>query len=145
MEVSGMLSKIFRPLLCILILLLAARPIRQVDAQETREKPGARPYYSLLTEGVLSGPVFPYQFQSIKLRVEIRNLILGHSKAANVPTPTDIVMELREGYVITTINGQKQERTIGDFWSVEKGAALSIESPGQVAVIRAVYLYPSSK
>jgi hypothetical protein len=138
-------SKIFRSLLCVLILLLAAPPIRKVDAQEIKEKPGARPYYSLLTEGMLSGPTFPYQFQSIKLRVEIRNLILGHSKAANVPTPADIVMELREGYVITTVNGQKQERTIGDFWSVEKGAALSIESPGQVAVIRAIYLYPGSK
>lgn len=70
---------------------------------------------------------------------------MGHSKAANVPTPTDIVMELREGAVTTTINGQKQERTLGDFWSVGKGASLSIESPGQVAVIRAVYVYPGSK
>jgi hypothetical protein len=145
MEVSGMRTKIFCPLFCILFLLLAAQPIRQADAQGSGEKPGQQPYYSVLTEGMLSGPVFPYQFQSVKLRVEIRNLIMGHSKASNVPTPTDVVMELREGAVITTINGQKQERTLGDFWTVEKGASLSIESPGQVAVIRAVYLYPGSK
>ena len=137
--------KIFPILLCILILLLTAQPIRQVDAQGAKEKPAQQPYYSLLTEGMLSGPVFPYQFQTVKLRVEIRNLILGHSKAANVPIPTEIVMELREGSVITMINGQRQERTIGDFWSVDKGASLSIESPGQVAVIRAVYLYPGPK
>jgi hypothetical protein len=145
MEVSGMRTKVFSPLLCILFLLLAAQPIHQVDAQSSNEKPSQQPYYSVLTEGMLSGPVFPYQFQSVKLRVEVRNLIMGHSKAANVPTPTDIVMELREGAVTTTINGQKQERTLGDFWSVGKGASLSIESPGQVAVIRAVYVYPGSK
>ncbi len=140
-----MRTKLLSRLLCILFVLLAAQPIRQVDAQSSNEKPGRQPYYSVLTEGMLSGPVFPYQFQSVKLRVEVRNLIMGHSKASNVPTPTDMVMELREGAVTTTINGQKQERTIGDFWSVEKGASLSIESPGQVAVIRAVYLYPGSK
>lgn len=137
--------KVFPFLLCILLLLFAAPPIRQADAQSAKEKSDRQPYYSLITEGMLSGPVFPYQFQSVKLRVEIRNLILGHSKAANVPTPTEIVMELREGSVITTLNGQRQERTIGDFWSVDKGASLSIESPGQVAVIRAVYLYPAPK
>ncbi len=140
-----MISTILRSLLLIVILLLAARPIRMSSAQGAQEKPSPPPYYSLVTQGMLAGPVFPYQFQSAKLRLEIRNLIIGHSKASDVPTPTDILMELRGGAVITTINGQTQERIQGDFWTVDKGSSLAIENQGQAAVIRAVYVYPGSK
>jgi hypothetical protein len=140
-----MISNIFRSFLLIFILLVAALPVRISGGQEAQEKPGAHPYYSLVTQGMLAGPVFPYQFQSAKLRLEIRNLIIGHAKASEVPTPTDMLMELRGGAVITTINGQAQERMQGDFWSVEKGSSLAIENQGQAAVIRAVYVYPGSK
>jgi hypothetical protein len=134
-------SKTFCSFLLALIL-VAAQPVRLSSAQE---KPNSTPYYSLVTQGMLAGPVFPYQFQSAKLRVEVRNLIIGHAKANQVPTPADILMELRGGVVTTTINGQSQERIQGDFWTVEKGASLAIENQGQAAVIRAVYLYPGSK
>ena len=70
---------------------------------------------------------------------------MGRAKASNVPTPADAVMELRGGAVTTIINGQAQERTEGDFWTVEKGSHLDIENKGAVAVIRAVYVYPSGK
>jgi hypothetical protein len=140
-----MISTAIRSLLPVFILLFAAQPIRMSSAQENQEKAGAAPYYSLLTEGMLAGPVFPYEFQSAKLRLEVRNLILGHSKASDVPTPTDILMELRGGAVITTINGQAEERLQGDFWTVERGSKLAIENQGQAAVIRAVYVYPGSK
>ncbi len=138
-------SNIFRSFLLVFILLVAAQPVRISSAQEAQEKPGSPPYYSLVTKGMLAGPVFPYQFQSAKLRLEIRNLIIGHAKANEVPTPTDMLMELRGGAVITTINGQAQERIQGDFWTVEKGSSLAIENQGQAAVIRAVYVYPGSK
>lgn len=140
-----MLSNIFRSLLLIVILLVAAQPVRISGAQGAQEKPGPPPYYSLVTQGMLAGPVFPYQFQSAKLRLEIRNLIIGHAKASEVPTPTDMLMELRGGAVITTINGQAQERIQGDFWTVEKGSSLTIENQAQAAVIRAVYVYPGAK
>lgn len=140
-----MISTASRGLLLVFILLVAAQPVRMSSAQEAQKKPGLPPYYSLVTPGMLAGPVFPYQFRSAKLRLEIRNLILGHSKASAVPTPTDILMELRGGAVITTINGQAQERIQGDFWTVEKGSSLTIENQGQAAVIRAVYVYPGSK
>jgi hypothetical protein len=140
-----MIPNIFRSLLLMLILLVAAQPVRVFSAQGAQEKSNQPPYYSLVTQGMLAGPVFPYQFQSAKLRLEIRNLVIGHAKANEVPTPTDILMELRGGIVITTINGQAQERIQGDFWTVEKGSNLAIENPGQAAVIRAVYAYPQSK
>jgi hypothetical protein len=139
-----MTSKIFRGLLLILVL-AAAQPVRVSSAQAAQEKTDSTPYYSLHTQGMITSPVFPYEFQSAKLRVEIRNLIIGHAKADQVPTPTDILMELRGGVVTTTINGQPQERIQGDFWTVEKGASLAIENQGQAAVIRAVYLYPHLK
>jgi hypothetical protein len=139
-----MTSNIFRSSLFLLIL-VAAQPVRVGSAQASQEKPNSSPYYSPLTQGMIASPVFPYEFQSTKLRLEIRNLIVGHAKANQVPTPTDILMELRGGIVTTTINGQSQERIQGDFWTVEKGASLAIENQGQAAVIRAVYLYPRAK
>jgi hypothetical protein len=140
-----MISTALRSLLLVFILLFAAQPIRMSSAQESQERGGQAPYYSLVTEGMLAGPVFPYQFQSAKLRLEVRNLILGRSRASDVPTPTDILMELRGGAVNTTINGQAQEHIQGDFWTVEKGSKLTIENQGQVAIIRAVYVYPGLK
>jgi hypothetical protein len=140
-----MISTAFRTVLLIILLVLAAQPIRISIAQEAQKKPGETPYYSVVTEGMIASPVFPYQFQSAKLRLEVRNLIMGRSKANDVPTPSDILMELRGGAVITTINGQAQERIQGDFWTVEKGSKLAVENQGEVAVIRAVYVYPGSK
>jgi hypothetical protein len=140
-----MFSNLLRGFLLVLILLVAAQPVRISGAQGTQQKEGPPPYYSLLTQGMLAGPMFPYQFQSAKLRLEIRNLIIGHAKASEVPTPTDMLMELRGGVVITTINGQSLERIQGDFWTVEKGSSLAIENQGQAAVIRAVYVYPGPK
>jgi membrane protein implicated in regulation of membrane protease activity len=94
---------------------------------------------------MLAGPVFAYPFATGKFRVEARNLIIGHAKANDVPTPADAMMELRGGAVTTILNGQTQERIEGDFWTVEKGSHLDIENKGQVAVIRAVYVYPGAK
>ena len=140
-----MISTGLRVVLMVFILLVAAQPIRISSAQEAKEKTESAPYYTLVTQGMMASPVFPYQFESAKLRLEVRNLILGHSKTNDVPTPSDILMELRGGAVITTINGQAQERIQGDFWTVEKGSKLAIENQGQAAVIRAVYVYPGTK
>ncbi len=66
-----MISTALRSLLMVFILLFAAQPIRMSSAQGNQERAGPAPYYSLLTEGMLAGPVFPYQFQSAKLRLEV--------------------------------------------------------------------------
>jgi hypothetical protein len=116
------------------MLLFAAQSTQHSSAQVAQEK-GPPSYYTLLTPGMLAGPVFPYTFAAGKFRVKARNLIMGHAKAS----------ELRGGAVTTTINGQSQERIEGDFWIVEKGSHLDIDNRGQVAVIRAVYVYPGAK
>ena len=139
-----------RILLCLSIVLFAGQSIRHSNAQnaqtaQEQEKDRTTPYYTLLTPGMLAGPVFTYPFTTGKFRVEARNLIMGRAKASNVPTPADAVMELRGGAVTSIINGQAQGRTEGDFWTVEKGSHLDIENKGAVAVIRAVYVYPGGK
>ena len=126
------------------ILLFAAQSTQPSNAQ-VQEQGSPPSFYTLLTPGMLASPVFTYPFATGKFRVEARNLVMGHAKASNVPTPADVVMELRGGAVTTTINGQTQERIEGDFWTVEKGSHLDIENKGQVAVIRAVYVYPGAK
>jgi len=134
-----------RVLLVLGILLFAAQSTQHSNAQVAQEQGSPPSYYTLLTPGMLAGPVFAYPFATGKFHVEARNLIMGHAKASDVPTPADVVMELRGGAVTTTINGQTQERIEGDFWTVEKGSHLDIENKGQVAVIRAVYVYPGAK
>jgi hypothetical protein len=140
-----MYSKTVRVLLALGVLLSAAQYSEDSNAQVAQEQGGPSSYYTLLTPGMLAGPVFAYPFPTGKFRVEARNLIMGHAKASAVPIPADVVMELRGGAVTTTINGQTQERTEGDFWIVEKGSHLDIENKGQVAVMRAVYVYPGAK
>lgn len=94
------------------------------------------PRYEAATPGVLVSPGRPLQFRSADVRLEIRDLILGPGPARAVPTPGRALMELRGGSVVTTIDGQKQERRAGDFWVVAKGSALSLENLGAAAVIR---------
>ncbi len=101
--------------------------------------------YEVVTKGLLGSPLFPIQFRSADLRVEIRNLVMGRGEAQAVPTPTRTIMELRGGAVVTTINGDKRERRAGDFWEVEKGSMLALENRGEVAVIRAIYLFEGGK
>jgi len=125
--------------------LAAALLAQHADAQATPGQEGSSSYYVLLTPGMLAGPVFSYPFATGKFRLEARNLIMGHAKASDVPTPADAVMELRGGAVTTTINGQTQQRAEGDFWTVEKGSRMEIENKGQVAVIRAVYVVAGGK
>jgi len=75
------------------------------------------------------------------VRLEVRDLVMGPGIARDIPLGARVLMELRGGAAVTTIDGTKQERRPGDFWEVPKGSVLTIENPGDVAVIRAIYLY----
>lgn len=101
--------------------------------------------YEVITKGLLGSPVYPVQFKSAALRLDIRNLIVGPGTAQGIPIKERTLMELRGGGVVTTIDGQKQTRRAGDFWVVERGSALSIENAGDVAVIRAMEMVEGAK
>jgi hypothetical protein len=76
----------FRVLLLVGMLPFAAQSTQHSSAQIAQEK-GPPSYYTLLTPGMLAGPVFPYTFAAGKFRVEARNLIMGHAKASEVDQP----------------------------------------------------------
>jgi hypothetical protein len=138
---TGMSITTTRTVLVAVAALLATQPLRHSNAQAASESPRPDSYYVLLTQGMLAGPVYTYPFSTTHFRVEVRNLIVGHATAHDVPIPTDVVMELRSGAVTTAIGTSTQERTEGDFWTVAKGSHLDVENQGQVAVIRAIYIY----
>jgi hypothetical protein len=137
--------------LTVLLTAITFHPFAQGGGQEKQptQKPPAgessKAGYEVLAKGVVAGPMFQTQFKSAPLRLEFRNWIMGRGDTETIPTPTRILMELRQGSITTTINGEKSERRSGDFWMVEKGAALRIQNPGEVGVVRAIYIYENSK
>jgi len=101
--------------------------------------------YEVLAKGVVGSPPLQVQFTSAPLRLDLRNLIMGRGQTESIPVPTSILMELRQGGVTTTINQQQQERRQGDLWVVEQGSALTMQNPGEVAVIRAIYIFEGNR
>src|SRR5216683_115427 len=81
------------------------------------------------------------QFKSMPLRLEFRNLTMGKGISEAVTLPTQVLMEVRLGQVNATVRGAKHEYHQGDFWVAEKGDSVVLENPGEVAVIRAIYIY----
>ena len=97
--------------------------------------------YEVLSKGVVASRIFPIQFKSTPLRTEFRNLIMGKGISEAVTFPTQVLMEVRLGQVNATVRGAKHEYHQGDFWVAEKGDSVVLENPGDVAVIRAIYIY----
>lgn len=102
-------------------------------------------FWELLAKGVVSSAAFQVQFKSAALRLEIRNLIMGRGETESIPTPSRVLLEVRQGGVTTTINQEKLSRSQGDFWVVDKGSIFTIQNFGEVAVLRAIYIFEGSR
>jgi hypothetical protein len=96
--------------------------------------------YEVIVPGLVGNAPYILEFRSANLRIAVRDLIMGHGEARDVPTRARAVMELRGGSVITTINGVRTRRRQGDIWRVRPEDRLSLENPYDVAVIRAMYI-----
>ncbi len=131
---SAILSAFF-----VALLIFGAVDLRSQGNRETQTSQSAK--YEVLTKGLVASRPFAVQFKSAPLRLEIRNLVMGRGDARDVPTPTTILMELRGGTVTTGVKGEMRERHQGEFWTVEKESSLTIRNPGEVAVIRAIYIF----
>jgi hypothetical protein len=114
----------------------------EADQGSAKEPAGG---YETLVKGVAASRALPVQFETAPVKVEFRNLVLGPGESEPIPAPTVIWMELRLGTVVTTINKESLERRPGDFWTVDKGASLTIKNPSEVAVIRAIYVSESGR
>ena len=101
--------------------------------------------YELVTKGVVGSSVLRVQFKTAPLRLEIRNLVMGRGETEAIPIPTRILLEVRQGAVTTTINQEQQGRSQGDFWVVDKGSSFTMQNSGEVAVIRAIYIFEGSR
>jgi hypothetical protein len=101
--------------------------------------------YQVLVKGIAASRPFRVQFKSAPLRLEFRNLVMGRGNSDSIPVPTRILMELRLGGVTTVINGERRERRQGEFWVVEKGSSLRFQAPGEVATIRAIYIFEGER
>lgn len=114
-------------------------------AKRGKDQTTPAPQYEALAKGIVASPTVRIQFKSAPLRVEVRNLVMGRGETEPIPVPTRVLFEVRQGAVTTTLNREKQERHQGDFWTVDKDSALTIHNSGEVAVLRAIYIFEGSR
>ena len=101
--------------------------------------------FQLLAKGIVATAPFQVQFKSAPLRLEIRNLVMGRGVTESIPTPTRILLELRQGAMTTITNQEKHEWHQGDFWVVDKNSPFTIQNSGEVAVLRAIYIFEGNR
>ena len=73
--------------------------------------------------------------------VRIQNVaIVGGQKLDSLPLRSEgiTIVQLRAGDLTTIINGNRQERHEGEFWTVPPGAKMSIETADDTATIQAI-------
>ena len=125
----------------------AAVPLIGQEAKQpyTQDQPPPLAQYEVVAKGIVASQTVRIQFKSAPLRVEVRNLVMGRGETESIPVPTRILFEVRQGDVTITLNREKQQRHQGDFWTVEKDSTLTIRNTGEVAVLRAMYIFEGSR
>ena len=61
--------------------------------------------------------------------------IAGAVRVTRFPEEGFLVIELRGGQLITTINGERREREDGEIWTVPAGAAMTVETGRDMAIL----------
>jgi len=143
----------FRKVFVTSVAVSGALAIRSAGAQRATEptqrpataQPDQRPEYEVLAKGIVANRPFQTQFATAPLRLEFRNLIMGRGESEQIPVPTVILMELRQGAITTTIDRDRRERHQGDFWVVEPGRTITMQNPGEAAVVRALYIFTGAR
>ena len=139
-------DKLAFPVATLIVLLGASVHSQQAGSPTTTaQNPQPETKYEALAKGVAATLPFQVQFRSAPLRLEMRNLVMGRGITETIPTPTRILMEVRQGAVTATTSQGKHEWRQGDFWTVEKDSSLTIQNDGEVAVIRAIYIFEGKR
>ena len=74
-------------------------------------------------------------------QIRIQNIaIVGGQKLQSLGLRSNgiTIMQLRAGDLTTVINGQRQERHEGEFWTVPAGAQFSIETEDDTASVQTI-------
>jgi quercetin dioxygenase-like cupin family protein len=69
------------------------------------------------------------------LQVTQRNWSLAGGQAG-IPDTGFLVVQLHSGEVVTTIEGNRQKRKPGEWWSVPEGAKWSVQVTSEMAVLQ---------
>jgi hypothetical protein len=73
------------------------------------------------------------------LRVVVRNWIIDNRrKIESFPESGFMIVELHSGELTTVIDGNRQERKGGEFWTVPAGATMSVETGNDSAVVQTI-------
>lgn len=112
----------------------------QTLRQPAELKPLDGPDGALREEQLFSEPV-----AAVGVRMDVRTVVVRPKENTIFPTPNEALLEVRSGALVTTINGEKKERTLGDMWLVEKGSKVELKVQGELAVLRTIYLVPMNK
>ena len=73
--------------------------------------------------------------------VDIRNwTIAGGTEVEELPLPVAgmTIVQLRAGEITTIIDGKRQERNEGEFWTVPAGVKMSLETEDDSAILQTI-------
>jgi hypothetical protein len=76
-----------------------------------------------------------------QVALRIRNWIIPNGqRIVRFPEQGLLVVQLRAGSLITTIEGKRQQRAVEEFWTVPPGTAMSIETEQDSVILQVVSL-----
>ena len=100
----------------------------------------AAPEYKAIegTEGGLrQATLYSQRLRTSGSTFEVRSLLLLPKKSA-LPAEREALYEVLTGEVESESGDQRQLHKIGDLWMVSKGARVTVQAKGEIAVLRAI-------
>jgi hypothetical protein len=81
-----------------------------------------------------------------QLQVVARNWIIDNRRnIASFPDKGFMIVELRGGELTTVIDGKRQKRKEGEFWTVPAGSSMGVETDNDSAVIQTFAVKESAR
>lgn len=81
-----------------------------------------------------------------QLQVVARNWIIDNRRnIASFPDKGFMIVELRGGDLTTVIDGKRQKRKEGEFWTVPTGSSMGVETDNDSAVIQTFAVKESAR
>jgi hypothetical protein len=99
---------------------------------------GMWPEFVAVSDGATERIIDVEQLVAIPGRLEITTIAVPQTGAV-LQIDNEAVLEVRGGRVETVINGERQQRVIGDMWLVAPNTNVTLKVLGEAAVLRAIY------
>lgn len=136
----------------LLLLLLAATAVSAQEAQQpypaaprqepqvtVDPRPGTGPGSQLKVHDYFRGQATFPGTNAGPADVTIRQWSIAHGvRVTRFPEDGFLIIQVRGGHLVTTINGDRRERTDGELFTVPDGTALAVETDRDMAVLEVV-------